>query len=98
MRDNKNINNQQPQLYKEILWETFSNTGLISFDNDLIDFNFVQNGTVSEPYILKVNNNGNEDTKVKFIFDKPINLNNIIKNSNNLIKKILFFSLNLKKK
>ena len=82
INDNVNINNQQPQLHKEMFWETFSNTRLISFDNDLIDFNFVQSGTVSEPYILKVNNNSNEDMKVKFIFDKPINLNNLIKSLN----------------
>ena len=75
-------NNQQPQLHKEMFWEAFSNTRLISFDTDLIDFNFVQSGEVSEPYILKVNNNSNEDMKVKFIFDKPINLNNLIKSLN----------------
>ena len=77
-----NINNQQPQLHKEMFWETFSNTRMISFDTDLIDFNFVQSGTVSEPYILKVNNNSNQDMKIKFIFDKPINLNNLIKSIN----------------
>ena len=59
--ENINIISQQLQLYKEMFWETFSNSRLISFDNDLIDFNFVQSGTVSEPYILKVNNNSNED-------------------------------------
>ena len=74
--------NQQPQLHKEMFWESFSNTRLISFDTDLVDFNFVQSGAVSEPYILKVNNNSNEDMKVKFIFDKPINLNNLIKSLN----------------
>ena len=79
---NIKINNQQPQLHKEMFWETFSNTRIISFDTDLIDFNFVQSGTVSEPYILKVNNNSNEDMKIKFIFDKPINLNNLIKSIN----------------
>ena len=79
---NIQINNQQPQLHKEMFWETFSNTRLISFDTDLIDFNFVQSGTVSEPYILKVNNNSNEDMKVKFIYEKPINLNNLIKSLN----------------
>ena len=78
----KNIKNQQPQLHKEMFWETFSNTRLISFNTDLIDFNFVQSGTVSEPQILKVNNNSNEDMKVKFIYDKPINLNNLIKSLN----------------
>ena len=79
---NLQINNEQPQLHKEMFWETVSDTRLISFDTDLIDFNFVQSGTVSEPYILKVNNNSNEDMKVKFIFDKPINLNNLIKSLN----------------
>ena len=79
---NIKMNNQQPQLHKEMFWETFSNTRIISFDTDLIDFNFVQSGTVSEPYILKVNNNSNEDMKIKFIFDKPINLNNLIKSIN----------------
>ena len=76
------INNQQPQLHKEMFWETYSETRLISFDTDLIDFNFVESGNVSEPYILKVNNNSNEDMKIKFIFDKPINLNNLIKSIN----------------
>ena len=79
---NIKINNQQPQLHKEMFWETFSETRLISFDTDLIDFNFVGSGNVSEPYILKVNNNSNEDMKIKFIFDKPINLNNLIKSIN----------------
>jgi len=79
---NANSNNQQPQLHKEMFWEAFSKTRLISFDTDLIDFNFVHNGTVSEPYILTVNNNSNEDMKVKFIFEKPINLNNLIKSVN----------------
>ena len=79
---NAAINSQQPQLHKEMFWESFSNTRMISFDTDLIDFNFVQSGTVSEPYILKVNNNSNEDMKIKFIFDKPINLNNLIKSIN----------------
>ena len=77
-----NIKQQQPQLHKEMFWETYSNTRLISFDTDLLDFNFVQSGTVSEPQILKVNNNTNEDMKVKFIYDKPINLNNLIQSLN----------------
>ena len=79
---NANINNQQPQLHKEMFWETYSDTRLISFDTDFIDFNFVHAGTVSDPYILKVNNNSNEDMRVKFIFEKPINLNNLIKSVN----------------
>ena len=79
---NKNLKNQQPQLHKEMFWETFSNTRLISFNTDLIDFNFVHSGTVSEPQILKVNNNSNQDMKVKFIYDKPVNLNNLIKSLN----------------
>ena len=77
-----NIKAQQPQLHKEMFWESYSETRLISFDTDLIDFNFVQSGSVSEPQILKVNNNSNEDMKVKFIYDKPINLNNLLKSLN----------------
>ena len=76
------INSKQPQLHKEMFWETFSPTRLISFDTDLIDFNYMQVGSVSEPYILKVNNNSNEDMNVKFIFEKPINLNNLIQTIN----------------
>ena len=76
------LNSQQTQLHKEMFWEPYSPTRLISFDTDLIDFNYMQDGSVSEPYILKVNNNSNEDMNVKFIFDKPINLNNLIQTIN----------------
>ncbi len=76
------INSHQPQLHKEMFWEVFSPTRLISFETDLIDFNYMQVGSVSEPYILKVNNNSNEDMKVKFIFEKPINLSNLIQTIN----------------
>ena len=47
---NANSNNQQPQLHKEMFWEAFSKTRLISFDTDLIDFNFVHNGTANHIY------------------------------------------------
>ena len=77
-----NINSQQPQLHKEMFWEPYSPTRLISFETDLIDFNYMKVGSVSEPYILKVNNNSNEDMNVKFIFDKPINLSNLIQTIN----------------
>ena len=76
------LNSKQPQLHKEMFWETFSPTRLISFDTDLIDFNYMKVGSVSEPYILKVNNNSNEDMNVKFIFEKPINLSNLIQTIN----------------
>ena len=76
------INSQQPQLHKEMFWEVYSPTRLVSFETDLIDFNYMQVGSVSEPYILKVNNNSNEDMKVKFIFEKPINLSNLIQTIN----------------
>ena len=77
-----NSNQQQPQLHKELFWETVSKTRLISFDTDLIDFGYIQSGTVSEPYILNITNNSNEDIKVKFIYEKPINLSNLIKTIN----------------
>ena len=76
------INSQQPQLHKEMFWETYSPKRLISFDTDLIDFNYMQVGSVSEPFILKVNNNSNEDMNVKFIIEKPINLSNLIQTVN----------------
>ena len=76
------INSKQPQLHKEMFWEPYSSTRLISFDTDLIDFNYMKVGSVSEPYILKVNNNSNEDMNVKFIFEKPINLSNLIETVN----------------
>ena len=76
------INMKQPQLHKEMFWESNSPNRLISFDTDFIDFNFMGCGDVSEPYILKVNNNSNQDMNVKFIFDKPINLNNLIQTIN----------------
>ena len=76
------INMKQPQLHKEMFWESNSSNRLISFETDFIDFNFMSAGGVSEPYILKVNNNSNQDMNVKFIFDKPINLNNLIQTIN----------------
>ena len=76
------INMKQPQLHKEMFWESNSSKRLISFDTDFIDFNFMGVGDVSEPYILKVNNNSNQDMNVKFIFDKPINLSNLIQTIN----------------
>ena len=76
------LNSQQPQLHKEMFWEAYSKTRLISFETDLIDFNYMQVGSVSEPYILKVYNNSNEDMNVKFIFEKPINLSNLIQSIN----------------
>ena len=81
-KDINKINMKQPQLHKEMFWEPNSSTRLISFETDFIDFNFMNVGGVSEPYILKVNNNSNQDMNVKFIFDKPINLNNSIQTIN----------------
>ena len=76
------LNSHQTQLHKEMFWEPNSNTRLISFETDFIDFNYMKVGSVSEPYILKVHNNSNEDMRVKFIFEKPINLNNLIQTIN----------------
>ena len=76
------LDSQQTQLHKEMFWEPYSKTRLISFETDFIDFNYMEVGSVSEPYILKVNNNSNEDMNVKFIFEKPINLNNLIQTIN----------------
>ena len=76
------LHSQQTQLHKEMFWEPNSNTRLISFETDFIDFNYMKVGSVNEPYILKVHNNSNEDMRVKFIFEKPINLNNLIQTIN----------------
>ena len=65
-----------------MFWEPNSSTRLISFETDFIDFNYMKVGSVSEPYILKVHNNSNEDMRVKFIFEKPINLDNLIQTIN----------------
>ena len=73
---------QQPQLHKEMFLEPNSNSRLISFETEFIDFNYMEAGSVSEPYILKVNNNSKEDMQVKFIFEKPINLNNLLQGIN----------------
>ena len=81
-KDMNKINMKQPQLHKEMFWESNSPTRLISFETDFIDFNFMSAGGVSEPYILKVNNNSNKDMNVKFIYDKPINLSNLIQTIN----------------
>ena len=81
-KDINKINMKQPQLHKEMFWECDANTRLISFDKDFIDFNFMESGSVSEPYVLTVFNNSNQDMNVKFIFEKPINLNNLISTIN----------------
>ena len=72
----------QIQLHKELFWEYTSKNRLISFDTDHIDFNFVEVGKVSEPFILKVYNNSCENIKLKWIFDKPIVTSNLLKNFN----------------
>ena len=82
LKEINKINMKQPQLHKEMFWESNSPTRLISFETDFIDFNFMNAGGVSEPYILKVNNNSNKDMNVKFIYEKPINLSNLIQTIN----------------
>lgn len=72
----------QIQLHKELFWETTSNTRIISFDTEHIDFRFVEHGKTSEPYILRVKNNTNEKVKVKWILEKPINTSNLVTNTN----------------
>ena len=72
----------QIQLHKELFWETTSNSRIISFDTEHIDFRFVENGHTSEPYILRLKNNTNERVKVKWILEKPINTSNLVTTNN----------------
>lgn len=69
----------QIQLHKEILWENTSNTRLISSNTEVIDFRFVENEKLSEPYIVTIYNNSNEKMKVKWLLDKPVITNNLNK-------------------
>ena len=52
--------NIQIQLQKEILWETTSETRIISFSHEHIDFHYVGNGETSSPFALTVSNNCNK--------------------------------------
>ena len=70
------------QIHKEMFWPVTSKTRLISFDIDHIDFNYVEAGSCSEGFPLHVFNNSNEKIKVKWIYDKPIILSNLVKGFN----------------
>ena len=75
-------NNIQLQLQKEILWETTSDTRIISFSTEHIDFNYVNSGETSSPFILTVNNNTNMKVNIKWILERPIIISNLIKTVN----------------
>ena len=74
--------NNQLQLHKELFWENTNNNRIISVDTEFIDFNYIECGTCSEPFIINVNNNSTENVKVKWINDKPVILSNLVKSIN----------------
>ena len=49
--------NNQLQLHKELFRENTNSNRIISVDTEFIDFNYIESGTCSEPYIINVNNN-----------------------------------------
>ena len=75
-------NNIQLQLQKEILWETTSETRIINFSHEHIDFHYVGNGETSSPFILTVGNNSNMKINIKWILERPIIISNLIKTVN----------------
>ena len=75
-------NNIQLHLQKEILWETTSKTRIINFSCEHIDFNYVGNGETSSPFILTVNNNTNMKINIKWVLERPIIINNLIRTVN----------------
>ena len=77
-----NASNLQLQLQKEILWETTSETRIINFSHEHIDFHFVGNGETSAPFALTVSNNCNKKINIKWILERPIIISNLIKTVN----------------
>ena len=70
------------QLHKEMFWPLKSKSRLISFDIDYIDFNYIEAGTCSEGIPFHVYNNSNEKIKIKWIYEKPIIVSNLVKGFN----------------
>ena len=70
------------QLHKEMFWPITSKSRLISFDVDYIDFNYIEAGSCSEGYPVHVYNNSNEKIKIKWIYDKPVIVSNLVKGFN----------------
>ena len=75
-------NNLLLQLQKEILWETTSETRIISFSQEHVGFNYVNSGDTSSPFVLTVNNNSNMKINIKWILERPIIISNLIKTVN----------------
>jgi len=70
------------QLHKEMFWPLQSKSRLISFDIDYIDFNYIENGSCSDGISFHVFNNSNEKIKIKWIYEKPIIVSNLVKGFN----------------
>ena len=75
-------NNLQLQLQKELLWDASSQTRIISFSQEHIDFNYVGIGDTSSPFVLTLNNNTNMKINIKWILERPIIISNLIKTVN----------------
>ena len=74
--------NLQLQLQKEILWETTSDTRIINFSHEHIDFHYVGNGETSSPFALTISNNSNKKINIKWVLERPIIISNLIKTVN----------------
>ena len=72
----------QLQLHKELLWEITSNTRIISLENEHIDFHFVACNNTSDAIVVRAKNNTNFKVKIKWILERPIITNNLVKTVN----------------
>lgn len=66
----------QITLHKELLWEYTSNTRTLFFSTDMIDFRFIENNKLSDPYILTIFNISNERIRLKWLIEKNIGVSN----------------------
>jgi hypothetical protein len=82
--------NTPVQAHKELFWEATNPSRLFHANTDCIDFRCVENGKISEPYVVTLYNNSTERMKFKWLLDKQINTSNFTKNPNLLTENINF--------
>ena len=82
MKSDNTNSSLQFHLQKEILWESTSNTRIISFSTEYIDFSYVEMGSTSQPFVLNVINNSNMKINIKWILQRPIIKSDLIKTVN----------------
>jgi hypothetical protein len=81
--ENHNENTVNPiQIHKEMMWESTNENRLFYSNVDMIDFRYVENGRLSDPFILSIYNNSTEKLKLKWLLEKEINTSNLTKNTN----------------